>query len=32
MDLTGLSPVATSEICHLASLDGDVSAKEFSEA
>ena len=31
MDLTGLSPVATSEICHLASLDGDVSAKEFSE-
>ena len=31
MDLTGLSPVAASEICHLASLDGDVSAKEFSE-
>lgn len=31
MDLTGLSPVAAAEICHLASLDGDVSAKEFSE-
>ena len=31
MDLTGLSPVAAAEICHLASLDGDISAKEFSE-
>lgn len=31
MDLTGLSPVAAAEICHLASLDGDVSAKDFSE-
>lgn len=32
MDLTGLSPVVAAEICHLASLDGDVSAKEFSDA
>ena len=32
MDLTGLSPVIAAEICHLASLDGDVSAKEFSDA
>ena len=30
MDLTGLSPVVAAEICHLASLDGDISAKEFS--
>ena len=32
MDLTGLSPVVAAEICHLASLDGDISAKEFSDA
>ena len=32
MDLTGLSPVIGAEICHLASLDGDISAKEFSDA
>lgn len=32
MDLTGLSPVVAAEICHLASLDGDISAREFSDA
>jgi len=32
MNLTGLSPVVSAEICHLASLDGDISAKEFSDA
>lgn len=32
LDLTGLSPVAAAQICHLASLDGDVSAKELSDA
>lgn len=32
MDLTGLSPVVAAEICHMASLDGDISAKEFSDA
>ena len=32
MDLTGLKPVIAAEICHLASLDGDVSAREFSDA
>ncbi|MBQ7796182.1 MAG: NFACT family protein [Lachnospiraceae bacterium] len=32
MDLTGLSPVVAAEICHLASLDGDISAKEFTDA
>lgn len=32
MGLTGLSPVIAAEICHLASLDGDISAKEFSDA
>lgn len=31
MNLTGLSPVVSSEICHLAALDGDISAKEFSD-
>lgn len=31
MNLTGLSPVAAAEICHLASLDEDISAKEFDE-
>ena len=32
MGLTGLSPVTAAEICHLASLDGDISANSFSEA
>ena len=32
LDLTGLSPVAAAQICHLASLDGDISAKELSDA
>ena len=32
LDLTGLSPVAAVQICHLASLDGDISAKELSDA
>lgn len=32
MNLTGLSPVVAAEICHLASLDGDISAKEFTNA
>lgn len=32
MDLTGLSPVVAAELCHLASLDGDISAKEFTDA
>lgn len=31
MDLTGLSPVVAAEICHLASLDGDVSAKDYDD-
>ena len=31
LDLTGLSPVAAAQICHLASLDGDISAKELSD-
>ena len=31
MDLTGLSPVVAAEICHLASLDGDISAKDFTD-
>lgn len=31
MNLTGLSPVVSGEICHLAALDGDISAKEFSD-
>lgn len=30
-NLTGLSPVVSSQICHLAALDGDISAKEFSD-
>lgn len=30
--LTGLSPVVSAEICHLASLDGDISAKEYSDS
>ncbi len=32
LDLTGLSPQVAAEICHLASLDGDISATEFSDA
>lgn len=32
LNLTGLSPVVAAEICHLASLDGDISATEFSDA
>ena len=32
LDLTGLSPVAAAQIWHLASLDGDISAKELSDA
>lgn len=32
MNLTGLSPVVAAEICHLASLDGDISAREYQEA
>lgn len=32
MNLTGISPVVSAEICHLASLDGDISAREFSDA
>lgn len=32
MDLTGLSPVVAAELCHLASLDGDISAKDFSDS
>ena len=32
LDLTGLSPVAAAQICHLASLDGDISDKELSDA
>lgn len=30
-NLTGLSPVVSSQICHLAALDGDISAREFSD-
>lgn len=30
--LTGLSPVVSAEICHLASLDGDIPAKEYSDS
>lgn len=32
MNLTGLSPVAAAQICHLASMDGDISARECSDA
>lgn len=32
MKLTGISPVIAAELCHLASLDGDHSANEMSEA
>lgn len=32
MNLTGLSPVIAAEICHQASLDGDISAKEVPES
>ncbi len=32
LNLTGLSPIAGTEICHLASIDGDLSANELSEA
>ncbi len=32
MNLTGLSPVAAAQICHLASVDGDISARECSDA
>lgn len=32
MELTGISPVIGEEICHLASIDGDHSANELSEA
>mgnify|MGYP005759237269 FL=1 len=31
-DLTGLSPTVSAELCHLASLDGDISAKDFSDS
>lgn len=31
LNLTGLSPVISAELCHLASLDGDIPAKEHSE-
>ena len=31
-DLTGLSPTVSAELCHLASLDGDISAKAFSDS
>ncbi len=31
MNLTGLSPVAAAQICHLASVDGDISARECSD-
>lgn len=31
MKLTGLSPIMGHELCHLASLDGDISANELSE-
>ena len=29
--LTGISPIISTELCHLASLDGDISASEMSE-
>ena len=32
MKLTGISPIIGTELCHLASIDGDVSANELSEA
>ncbi len=32
MNLTGLSPVAAAQICHLASVDGDISAREYSDS
>ena len=31
-DLTGLSPTVSAELCHLASLDGDISSKDFSDS
>ena len=31
-DLTGLSPTVSAELCHLAALDGDISAKDFSDS
>ena len=31
-NLTGLSPTVSAELCHLASLDGDISAKDFSDS
>lgn len=32
MKLTGISPIVGTELCHLASIDGDVSANEMTEA
>ena len=32
MKLTGISPIVGTELCHLASIDGDVSANELTEA
>ena len=31
-NLTGLGPTVSAELCHLASLDGDISAKDFSDS
>ncbi len=32
LNLTGLSPASAAELCHLASIDGDLPAKEYSPA
>ncbi|MCI8454417.1 MAG: fibronectin/fibrinogen-binding protein [Lachnospiraceae bacterium] len=32
LNLTGLSPASAAELCHLASIDGDLPAREYSQA